>query len=496
MWAPSRPRAAVVALASGALVACALSSCAVGPRFARPEPPRLTAYTARPPTATAAAGRVQRFAFSNRLAADWWRLFHSRALDAVVAAAVAGNPGAQAAEATLRQSQDALRAGYGIFFPQLDATAGFSRQQFTPTRFGIQQPASVFNLFTLGATVSYVLDIWGGQRRTVEALRAQAEAQGYNVRATYLVLEGNVVNTVIAAAAYREQIRATEELIAIEKDQVHLAEVQVQAGTAPYLNVLSLQNQLAATRATLAPLAQRLDQAQHLLAALVGKTPAEWTPPPVALAELTLPADVPLSLPSQLVRQRPDILVAEAQLHAATAQIGVATAALLPSLTLSGSFGLNNPSIASLFSVASIFWTLGATLAQPLFHGGTLWYQRKQAIDARDQAVAAYRQTVLAAFEQVADALRALAHDAEALAAQADAVTTAKAALALVQANYQAGVAGYLQLLTADAQYLQARLGYIQAEAQRLQDTVALFVALGGGWWNAPGPAGAHPARP
>jgi NodT family efflux transporter outer membrane factor (OMF) lipoprotein len=252
----------------------------------------------------------------------------------------------------------------------------------------------------------------------------------------------------------------------------------------PYVNVVTLEAQIAATRASLPALENRADQARHLLAALVGKTAAEWSPPAIALAELTLPLDLPLSLPSKLVRQRPDILTAEAQLHAATARIGVATAAMLPNLTLGGDVGVNSPSLATLFSPAALFFSLGASLLQPLFHGGTLWYQRKQAIDAREYAFASYRQTVLAAFQQVADVLRALQHDADAVAAQDASVAAAQAALKLVQANYQAGVSDYLQLLTADEQLLQARLGLIQTSAQRLQDTVALYVALGGGWWN------------
>jgi NodT family efflux transporter outer membrane factor (OMF) lipoprotein len=464
-----------------------LAACAVGPNFKRPPAPEVKGYTAQPlqPTA-AAAGQAQRFVESDQLAAEWWRLLHCRALDALIAEAMAGNPGLQAAEAALRRAQNALRAGYGVFSPQVDLNASFSRQQFTPSRFGAAAPPSVFNLFTLGATVSYALDIWGGQRRGVEALRAQMEGQRYTVTGAYLMLQGNVVGTAIAAAAYADQIRVTEELIAAEKEQVRISEVQAQAGTAPWVNLLSLQSQVAATQATLPPLRQRLDQARHLLAALVGKTPAEWTPPAIALADLTLPGELPVSLPSQLVRQRPDILVAEAQLHSATAQIGVATAALLPNITLGGNVGVSSESIVSLFTPGSLFWTFTAGLLQPLLHGGTLWYQRKQAIDARDQALADYRQTVVGAFQQVADTLRALDHDAQTLAAQAEAVTTAQGAFQLVQASYQAGVASYLQLLTADTQLLQARIGYVQAQAQRIQDTVGLFVALGGGWWNRP----------
>jgi NodT family efflux transporter outer membrane factor (OMF) lipoprotein len=297
-----------------------------------------------------------------------------------------------------------------------------------------------------------------------------------------------VVNTVIAVAAYREQIAVTRELIALESEQVHLGHAQAQAGTVAYANVLSLESQLALTQATLPPLEQKIDQAQHLLATLAGHTPASFVAPAIALADLSLPAEIPLSLPSELVRQRPDILVAEAQLHSSTALIGVATAALLPNLTIGGGVGANNTQVSDLFSPASLFWNAIGGIVQPLFHGGALRYQRKQAIDARDAALADYRQTVLAAFAQVADGLSGLSHDADAMSAQTEALHSSEEAFKLVQINYQSGLADYLNVLTANSQYLQARIGYIQAQAQRLQDTVALFVALGGGWWNATKP--------
>lgn len=471
-----------------ALGALWLVGCAVGPNFKRPEAPADRRFTAEPVPASTGG---QRFTDGDRLAADWWRLFRSARLDALVAEARAHNPGLASAEATLRKSENALRAGYGIFSPQVDASLAASRQQATPARFGIQSPPTVFNLFTLSATVSYALDLWGGQRRTVESLRAQAEAQRDQLLGAQLVLSGNLVNTVIAAAAYRAEIDTTRSLIALEEDQVRLTRAQAQAGTIPYTNLLALESQLALTRATLPPLEQKLDQSQHLLAALVGRTPAAFSGSTLALDELTLPEEVPLSLPSQLVRQRPDVLMAEAQLHSATAQIGVATAAMLPNLTLSGGVGANNTSLDELFSPSSLFWSVLGGLTQPLFHGGTLYYQRKEAIDARDAALANYRATVLAAFQQVADALRGLVHDADAVAREREAVEAADAALQLTQVDYQAGLANYLQVLTANTQDLQARIGLVQATAQRMQDTVGLFVALGGGWWNAQ--PGAHP---
>jgi NodT family efflux transporter outer membrane factor (OMF) lipoprotein len=277
-------------------------------------------------------------------------------------------------------------------------------------------------------------------------------------------------------------MQATEEFINLEQEQLRITEVQAQAGTVPYANVLSIQSQLAATAATLPPLKQKRNQTEHLLATLAGRAPAEWQLPPVGLADLTLPRDLPVTLPSELVRQRPDIRAAEAQLHSASAEIGVATAALFPSFTVSGTYGANNTALPDLLSSNSGFWSLGASLTAPLFHGGTLWFQRKAAMEGYQQSLATYRETVLNAFAQVADTLRALEHDAETLQAQSQALEAAGGALRLVQANYQTGLANYVQVLIADGQYQQAKLGYLQALAQRFQDTVALFVALGGGW--------------
>ena len=463
-----------------------LSGCAVGPDFVRPEPPQVDHYTpGKDPTVTIPAdGQVQYFKQSAKVVEDWWRLFNSTRLDAVVKEAISNNQSLQAAQAALRQSRENLRAGYGVFFPQLDAGFDATRQKFSSARFGGSSPASTFNLFTLSATVSYALDVFGGERRAVESLQAQVDFQRFTVIGTYLTLTGNIVNTIIAQAAYREEIKATEQIIGLLREQTGITEAQAQAGTVPYANVLSLRSQLAAFEATLPPLRQKLDQAGHLLATLAGRTPAEWAPPQIDLADLNLPADLPITLPSQLVRQRPDILAAEAQLHSASADIGVATAALFPSFTLNGSYGFNNTSMGDLFKSGSSIWSLGANVTTPLFHGGTLWFHRKAAIEAYQQSLAGYRQTVLSSFAQVADTLRALEHDAEALHAQAQALDAAGEALRLIQVNYEAGTVNYLQVLVADNQYHQAKIGYLQTQAQRLQDTVALFVALGGGWWN------------
>jgi NodT family efflux transporter outer membrane factor (OMF) lipoprotein len=476
---------------AGAIVLVSLlGSCAVGPNFVRPSAPAVTHYSSgTDPAKTARAqGTSQRFTPGAKVAADWWHLFNSISLDEVIGEALANNPGLEAAQASLRQSENSLRSGFGIFYPQMDADAAATRQRYSVLKLGQTVPSSVFNLFTLSASASYALDLFGGQRRTVEALRAQVDVQRAIEQGTYLTLVSNIVNTVVAEAAYRAEIEATNQLIELQREQVQLAEVRVEAGTAPYSTVLSLQSQLSTYESTIPQLEQKLSQSDDLLATLVGHVPAEWSPPVVSLADLALPDDLPVSVPSDLVRQRPDILAAEATAHAASANIGVATAAMLPSITLSGAYSANGKTTNTMFSTSGRAWSFGGDAAAPLFEGGTLWFRRKAAVENYNQAIALYRQTVLGAFGQVADTLRALEHDAAALRAQDEALRTEKQALHLVQINYKAGLDTYLDVLSADAQYHQAAINDLQATAVRYQDTVALYVALGGGWWTAPAP--------
>jgi NodT family efflux transporter outer membrane factor (OMF) lipoprotein len=305
--------------------------------------------------------------------------------------------------------------------------------------------------------------------------------------AAYLALTSNVVNACIARAAYAAEIRATEQLVDLERQQLLLAQAQVRAGTAPYSGALAIRGLIASNEALLAPLRQKVSQTEDLLATLEGLVPSKVVLPDIDLAALTLPADLPASVPSELVRQRPDILEAEAQLHAASAGIGVATAAMFPSFSLSGTYGASGSNFGNLPAASGRFWSIGPTATIPILQGGTLWYGRKAAIDAFEQSQAAYRQTVLGAFGQVADSLKALEHDAEELGAQVDARRDADEALGLLQANYRAGLVSYTDVLVADVQLHQATIGYLQAVAQRHQDTVALFAALGGGWWNGKG---------
>jgi NodT family efflux transporter outer membrane factor (OMF) lipoprotein len=467
-------------------LSCLLGSCAVGPDFHRPAAPPVTHYAFGGDSSrtSSAQGVTQSFTPGGTVASDWWRVFNSTQLQAIVGEALAENPGLKAAQASLRASEYNLRAGYGIFYPQIRAEAAATRERFPLIELGQNAPGSIFNLFTLSASASYALDVFGGERRQLEGLAAQVDIQQATEHATYVALLSNIVNTVVAKAAYRAEIDATRELIALQREQVRLADVQYRAGTQPYSNVLSLESQLATYEATIPQLEQKLSQSDDLLATLVGHVPADFTPPEINLKDLHLPSELPVSVPSDLVRQRPDILIAEATAHAASANVGVATAAMLPSLTLSGDYSANSLKTNQLFAANGRAWSFGGELTAPILEGGTLWFNRKAAVENYTEAMALYRETVLGAFAQVADTLRALDHDASALSAEDEALSTAQQALHLVQTNYEAGLSTYLDVLNADAQYHQAMINDLQAVALRYQDTVALYVALGGGWWS------------
>ncbi|MCW5889314.1 MAG: efflux transporter outer membrane subunit [bacterium] len=460
------------------------AGCAVGPDFARPPPPVQTHYTAAPlPAETeTAAGRAQRFVPEAAVPAAWWELFRSPELNARIAQALAANPTLRAAQATLRASRDQLRAGYGVFLPQVDLGGGAVRERpFVPI------PGSgreTFDVYSVSASVSYVLDVFGAERRAVESQGAQTEARLYETAATYLTLIANVANATVAEAGYAAQIAFTGKLIADEREQVDVTRAQANAGTVPWATLSSLEAQLAASEAQLAPLEQQLDHTRHLLATLLGTEPGASGAAPVSLEDLDVPQDVPVTLPSVLVRRRPDILAAEAQLHSAAAEVGVATAAMFPQITLSGSYGWTSTAAAALFSGPAAAWVYGAQVVSPLFHGGELWFKRRAAIATWEASMETYRQTVLAGLAQVADTLAALEHDAAQVAAQVRQEAAAREARRLIAIDYRWGVADYVQLLIADTQWNAASIARIGGQAQRLQDTVALFTALGGGWWD------------
>lgn len=463
-----------------------LGGCAVGPDYQNPTPPALERYGIETdPILTAPAeGVAQHFTLGGKIVTDWWRLFKSPKLDALINDAMAHNPSIAAADASLRRSQNNLRAGYGIFYPQIEGDAEALRQRYSGAKLGERAPASVFNLFTLGASVSYALDVFGGERRLVEQLGAERDVSEANREAVYLTLWTNIVNGVIASSAYRAEIDATLALIRSMREQIDLTGDQVTAGTAPYSALLALRQQLGALQASLPPLEQLKSHSDMLLATLSGHNPSEWTPPPIRLEELNLPADLPVSLPAELVAQRPDLKAASAVAHDASANIGVATAALLPSFSLTGTIGGNASQTSQLLAKQAQFWSFGAGAVVPIFNGFTLWYQRKAALDAYDQAMALYRQTLLAAILQVGDCLHALDHDADALQAEGLARASADESLQLIDANFQAGLVNQLAMLNAQSQRNQIEIVRLQLVALRYQDTVALFAALGGGWWH------------
>jgi len=478
-------------LLAAAVAAGLMAGCAVGPDFKRPAVPETNAYTdkALPPETVSApgiGGTAQSFVPGRDIPAEWWTLFHCAALDLTIRQALERSPTLAAAQAALREAEENRRAQLGALFPSLDGNFSANRNQFTGATFG--QPnrsGGVFTLYNASVSLSYTLDLFGVTRRGLEELKAQVDYQRYLLEGSYLTLASNIVTAAIQEGSLRSQILATKEILKAQEEQLALVEQQFQLGGASRADVLAQEAQLAQTRATLPPLEKQLSQTRHQLAVLSGRPPGEAAAlPEFELADLTLLQELPLSIPSVLVRQRPDILAAEEQLHAACALVGVATANMFPQLTINGNYGSQATAIADLFSGGTGIWSIGAGLVQPLFRGGQLTAKRRAAIAAYDQAEAQYRQTVLTAFQNVADVLRALEQDALALKAQAEAERTAADSLEIARNQYELGAANYLTLLNAERQHQQARLTLAQARAARFADTAALFQALGGGWWN------------
>lgn len=462
--------------------------CAVGPDFHHPESPKTDRYTEKPmPKATPMAGGIsQHFASNAKIPAEWWTLFHSPGIDALVRQALEGSPNLHAAQATLRQAQDVLTADTGLEFPQVDLNAGVQRQRFSPAIFGGTGSPSIFSLYNSSVQVSYGLDLFGGLRRQIEAQKAQVEYEKFQLEGAYLALTANVVTAAVTEASLRGQIRATRDIIASEKRQLDIVDQQLALGGISRSVFLLQKTQLAQTRASLPPLEKSLSQVRHQLAVYVGQLPSEAKLPTIELGDLHLPENLPVSLPSKLARQRPDIRAAEALLHQASAKVGVATANLYPQISLTASIGTRSISSSSLFSGNTSIWNLAGNIVQPVFHGGQLRAQKQAAIAAFDQAAAQYRSTVLHAFQNVADALRALDSDAATLKDQIDAESSAGESMRLAQRQFDLGAVSYLTLLTAQRQYQQNRIASIAAQAARLADSAALLQALGGGWWNNP----------
>jgi len=469
------------------------SACVVGPNFEPPAPPNVSGYTAKAPRTTEGApgvpgGQPQHFVSSGDIPADWWTLFHSKPLNALVERALANNTDLKAAEAALRVAHETTRAQRGAYSPQVSLGPSITRQK-DPSQTLAPVPAnnaSLYTLITPALSVSYVPDVFGLNKRTVEAAAAQEEASRYQMIAVDITLTANVVQAAITEASLEDQIETTNELIGLNRQILGLLEYQKSKGYAAGTDVVAQQTQLAQLEASLPPLLKLRDQQNNLIAVLTGGYPGQVLSQKFTLASLTLPSDLPLSLPSVLVEQRPDVLQAQANLHAASAQVGIATANRLPNITLSANAGSNALAIGQVFGPGTGFWNIGASLLAPIFDGGTLLHQQRAARANYQQTAEQYRGTVLTAFQNVADTLAALEHDAETLKSTAAAADSAKASLDLSRLQYKDGYAAYLAVLNADQAYQQARLSLVQAEADRFTDTTALYQALGGGWWHQP----------
>lgn len=468
-----------------------LASCAVGPDFQTPDAPQTQSYTYselpnRTVAATGQGGKSQRFALGKDIPAQWWHLFQCPSLNALIIQGLTNSPNLEAAQAALRQARENLNAEIGsAVFPAVDAGIGAQRNKSNGSSSGgPDNQSSIFNLYNTSVNVSYTLDLFGGLRRQIEALQSQMEFQHFELEASYLTLTANIVSTAINEASLRAQIQATHALIDLQKKQLDIVKSQFALGSASQADILAQSTLLAQTRATLPPLENNLAQSRHALAVLVGALPSNPNLPTFNLDDLRLPLNLPVSIPSELVRRRPDIRASEALLHEASAQVGVAVANLYPQITLTGNYGTQTNISRDLFTSGSSIWGIGGQILQPIFNGGALIARENAAIANYEQFFAQYRQTVLQAFQNVADALRALQTDAQTLKDQADAESQAFQALTLTQDQYQLGGVSYILLLNAERQYQGARINRIQAQAARYADTAALFQALGGGWWN------------
>lgn len=470
--------------------AALLSACTVGPNFERPAAPQTTAYAS--PAEIAPQPGAPQAALGTGPGARWWTAFGSPELDALVDRALANNHSLQASDATLLAAREDTRALAGKRLPQLDANTRIEQEQVNLSAFGFKPNPALglsgnpeFQLYSVGGGISYDLDLFGGLRRQVEQSAATAEAEQRRAEAAHLTLAGQVVNQVLSIAAIRARIDTTNAILADDQRNLDLTTKRKDAGEGTLTEVLNAQAQLTADRGLMPPLEQQWAEARHSLAVLVGVAPADLGPVDVSLDGLVFPADVPVTMPSELIHKRPDILQAEADLHAATAAIGIATAHLYPDLTLGANVTQGAPGLDNLLKDAFRGYDIFAGLSAPIFHGGTLKAQREAAVQRAHAADATYRQTVLVAFGQVADLLTAMQNDAKSVSMQRDAVSVAGRSLGLSRRSFQVGNAGILQVLDSERLYQRASSDLVEARAQQLLSIARLYVATAGGWTTA-----------
>ena len=496
----------VAALAFG--LAAALNGCAVGPQYHKPAAPPEAGYApaALPETSASApihGGEAQHLIAGRDLPFEWWQSFQSPAVNSLVERAFKANPTIPAAQAALAQAQELVRAQRGFYYPSaglgLQAERAKVAGNFTQgSSIGIEgngdnlsepkAPASplYYTLFTAGLNVGYVPDVFGSNRRQVESLAAQRDAQRFALEATYITLASNVVAAAIQEASVRAQIAATRQIIAADEESLKILRDQFRLGFAMRIDVALQEAALAQAEAQLPPLQTQFEQTRDLIRVLVGNLPNQEVPETVELDALQLPPELPLSLPAKIIEQRPDVRAAEAALHAANAQVGVAVAAMLPQFSISGTLGGTADQIPWLFRTGGSYWSLTSGVTQPLFEGGTLLHNKRAADAATKQAAAQYQNTVLTAYQNVADSLHASLSDAETLGGAVETENAAKVAYDLTRRQMELGYVNTLTLLIAETTYSEALIQRVQAQATRYGDTVALFQALGGGWWNRP----------
>ncbi|MDR3516378.1 MAG: efflux transporter outer membrane subunit [Azospirillaceae bacterium] len=458
-----------------------LAGCALGPDFHPPDAPSGPAMPDLPQATVASdtlAGARQAFAAGRDIAGDWWSAFNSRQIADMVQQALKANPDLASAQATLRQARENLRAETGSYFPTVSATAGPSRQKV------LADTNSLYTLYSGSLNVSYTLDVFGGTQRQVEELSATADYQQHELEAAYLSLTANLVTAILTESSMKAQVDETQALIKLYSDALTITRHRFEVGGVSRAEVLQQESSLASEVATLPGLQKQYSQQRNVVAAYLGILPGADHWPTIDLASLKLPGDLPAAVPSKLVRQRPDILANEAQLHEAMAAVGVATANLYPQFTLSASYGRESEDIAKIFTPSGLVWSLAGSMTQTLFDGGTLRAKKRASEAALDVAAANYSSTLNSAFKDVANTLVAIEADARTLMAQQDSERTAAASLSVTRAQFMAGATSYLNLLQSEQTYQSARLNLISAQAARFTDTVALYQSLGGGWWN------------
>jgi NodT family efflux transporter outer membrane factor (OMF) lipoprotein len=493
-------------------VAAFVAGCAVGPRYHRPEAPPNAGYAPAPLLESSASapihgGEAQRLVSGRDIPFEWWELFKSAALNALVERAFRANPTIASAQAALVQAQELVYAQQGYFFPTIAANYDFERQKIAGNltldnvpgvegngdnllppvqdlnNYPHTHPLS-YDLHTAQLTVGFVPDVFGANWRQVETLAAQTDAQRFALEATYVTLASNVVAAAIQEASLRAQLEATRQIIEADTQSLQILRDQFRLGLAMRIDVAAEEAALGQAKMLLPPLQRQFEQTRDLIRALVGNLPNQEVPETFELDALQLPPELPLSLPAKIIEQRPDVRAAEAQLHAANAQIGVAVAAMLPQFSITGNAGGNADQFSWMFRSGGPFWTIVGGVSQPIFEGGTLLHRKRAAEAALKQVAAQYQSTVIAAYQNVADTLHASLSDAEALAADVDAENSAKVTYDLTRRQMEVGYVNYLALLSAETTYNQALLTRVQAQATRYGDTIALFQALGGGWWN------------